>query len=714
MDLVKLLIDEDGILFKQMNAIHQGTYRNLVNWLGSEMLPFMPMNARYFTDHGISHSQGIIEALDNLLQGIKDQMTSLEALILLSSVWLHDIGMLISVDENGRELSEKEVRDQHSTASARWIRKYHDKWGLRSDQVVEIIAKVCEYHSRKAGPISRLESEWAVEGEKKPVRLRFLAGLMRLGDSLDFRSNRAPEAITEYFVRLPIESRLHWRLYKLIKSLSMDFNKGEIKIDAEYDNDRAEADIALILWKVGDIQEELASVQDTLQENEINLNKVFYRYRRKGNLEVSTQDQAYGYASEIKTPAKDKFRQALLAEYEWNVQQIFKVHSDSRVVITHFPPSIVGADIYHLAARTCVEIESFGTWDKDATETDKIAAARYHHEAGMQLNKLPLGERNKYFYHAIMAYHKVAERQLSNDQISPFEEIFITDSLRIQKALDFLENKIEGVPGLDGLCVLRAGRTDFHPRIYQDIRRLMAIKINDRDYAHNGCSLCTARAISTLILAGEGEFASRLLVWLQNCEKDWYWRVIGLRPEGTPRLMSFAYTANALEAVLDMDSESPLADKIASVLLKNQPNWNSDLERGSLDTKSHVLRSLYRYVRVRQYRVAEEYLEMLWQGVKNFLDELQTCQNEQERIEGISGTLFWREASQLSKTMPIWADLIGQLKKQGEAIQNAYHKDNIWDTEDGSWGYNESRTAYLVYGWLSYWDYVWAGEQPVE
>jgi hypothetical protein len=86
---------------------------------------------------------------------------------------------------------------------------------------------------------------------------------------------------------------------------------------------------------------------------------------------------------------------------------------------------------------------------------------------------------------------------------------------------------------------------------------------------------------------------------------------------------------------------------------------------------------------------------------------LEKCENGQEKIESLLGTLFWREAYSLGKDSIAWKNIGIRLENQSNSIHNLYVNDKIWNTEDGSWGYNETRTGYLINNWLAYWNYIW-------
>lgn len=395
MGLEDLFINESGILYQRLDTDHRRVYQTLVGRLTGEVLPFMPMNARYFTDHGVGHSQGIIEAIEDLLKDYTEQITPVETFVLLCSAWLHDLGMLVNVDENGLELSEQESREGHAIRSAKWIEKYHIQWGLTDETEADAIAQVCMFHSRGTDKIigtieEKLDEEFHLQGGQS-IRLQFLAGLLRLGDALDCRWRRAPEALPEYFVRLPLESRLHWRLYGLILDVKPDTSKGEIYLYARY---RAEREKVLLLWKVRDIYEELKTVNEILARNGIRLDQVSYSLEHKE--ELLYQKGPFGDAANISK--EFTFPNALRAELEWNREQVLHLHPDSASVQTQCPPYVVAADISFLAANECITIERPGKWNSTATSEDKSLAARYFREAADTLREMAHQDRSKYFW----------------------------------------------------------------------------------------------------------------------------------------------------------------------------------------------------------------------------------------------------------------------------------------------------------------------------
>jgi len=168
--------------------------------------------------------------------------------------------------------------------------------------------------------------------------------------------------------------------------------------------------------------------------------------------------------------------------------------------------------------------------------------------------------------------------------------------------------------------------------------------------------------------------------------------------------MSYAYSAATLDAMIDANDWNH-SSEIFNYLLENYEHSIENLERSLLDTKALILDSIYRYYKAYSNKISVDQKDKLKNAMEQFVVDLRKCPNEQEQIEGLKGTLFWREAKGLG-----WGNLATQLESQAYTIQRAFSNDMIWDTEDGSWGYNSPRTGYLTHSWLSFWDYVWSCE----
>lgn len=253
-------------LFKKLGKF-RGTYDHLINTLKHKVLPYSQMNIPYYTGHGNEHSEQIINHLSKMLTPlVLKNMNSQEILVLLCSVWLHDIGYLKNTDEKGNKLEADMIHDRHHEFSRYLINKMHLALGLDID-LAEIVADICYCHRR------RVDIESFFPNKKRnlgvyPIHVRFLAALLRLADALDTTPQRAPELISKEILELKPELKeeweRHWKVCQVIRGIGYDQDKFEIVIDATYKNEQEKH---LLMWKFKALYEEFASVKDILIEN---------------------------------------------------------------------------------------------------------------------------------------------------------------------------------------------------------------------------------------------------------------------------------------------------------------------------------------------------------------------------------------------------------------------------------------------------------------
>ncbi len=183
---------------------------------------------QHYTDHGIRHSERIIKTLGQLLEKNGSQLNEFERFVLLSSSYLHDIGMQSRVyaglekKDRYSEEEEKQIRELHNDSSARMIIDSLSE-GSQLDlglgecaRCADLIAKVSRYH-RHLSLYELVDS--SISGEK--VRIRLLAGLLRLGDELDADFRRVFMKILK--IRdIPPDSKYHWWAHHYVQSVGIE------------------------------------------------------------------------------------------------------------------------------------------------------------------------------------------------------------------------------------------------------------------------------------------------------------------------------------------------------------------------------------------------------------------------------------------------------------------------------------------------------------
>jgi hypothetical protein len=168
---------------------------------------------RYFTDHGITHSERICTLLDGLTAGMMHtdkRLVPTEAFVLLAAASLHDIGMQ---DERFAGGDLEEIRAHHHEQTAEMIYQVFEvpqhafPIPLGDDPaLVEAIALVAAGHRK----VDLAGGEYdPLQLGDETLRLRLLAALLRFADELDI-DHRRVDLEQMKLLNLPVESQLHW------------------------------------------------------------------------------------------------------------------------------------------------------------------------------------------------------------------------------------------------------------------------------------------------------------------------------------------------------------------------------------------------------------------------------------------------------------------------------------------------------------------------
>lgn len=207
----------------------------------------------FCTLHGIDHSNSIISKLNSLIDGVdqNSMLTIPEIFCLLSSVYLHDVGMLITYPDDeiraeeiglkkGAYTKEDLIRDEHHLRSGRYIIDH--RIDLKLDQVESVCIKlICEGYRITNLNSSDFNDKFVND---ECIRIRFLAALLRLADELDISYHRVPEELMDLLVGdMPEFSQLQWLKHYYttgvrISSYVIDGNRRRtiIEIQTHYPN----------------------------------------------------------------------------------------------------------------------------------------------------------------------------------------------------------------------------------------------------------------------------------------------------------------------------------------------------------------------------------------------------------------------------------------------------------------------------------------------
>jgi len=259
-------------LLKKLTKNHRQIYDSLVtaitqnNVLGFSQL-HLRHNDEWWTHHGEPHVLGVISQMDEMIKGkAYKELNSIEALILLCSAWLHDIGYLKDKDREGKKLSDKEIRERHSELSRDLIIDKHIMFGIGDPMIAELIAGVCYCHPKRVDINFYFRNEMEFIDVLR-VRVRLLAAILRLADATDVSSKRAPEILLKNIIDLPELSKRYWKACQLTQGIDYNLPKLEIIVDAKY---KDEEEYRISLWKFKDLYKEYVSIRDILIKNNLN------------------------------------------------------------------------------------------------------------------------------------------------------------------------------------------------------------------------------------------------------------------------------------------------------------------------------------------------------------------------------------------------------------------------------------------------------------
>lgn len=247
--------EESGV-----NMLNDKEYIGKLNFIRDYVINLWKNNRGlppHFTIHDASHSQCVADAIYKLIPtNRRSQLIEEEKFYLLSSAWLHDIGMI--PDLLGTQDNYEKVRQEHHIRSKKYIEKEHEKLGLEVGEA-KIIGEICKYH-RKTEDIMKCQTKFG------NVRLQLLASYLRLADAIHIDKTRVEESLFRIFLATGMtwESKYHWLKSFWIQYVIPNFDDLTINISLLISQDDAE-NVHIIRDMIEDeVRAELYTVKDIL------------------------------------------------------------------------------------------------------------------------------------------------------------------------------------------------------------------------------------------------------------------------------------------------------------------------------------------------------------------------------------------------------------------------------------------------------------------
>ncbi|OES45845.1 HD domain-containing protein [Domibacillus iocasae] len=203
---------------EKKNSEFVGTVKMIAS-RAEQHLSMIPNIFPGYTLHDINHSIRIIDYMYKLIDDV-EKLTDLEITVLICSALLHDTGMYCSTDEiqeikkNNYSYSEINfeallqrhqgdedaalqhfIRENHARRSAVLVKSlFNDQLFIPSQSTtnfVESVALICESHNESVEWVTRNLPKYEEKG-RYSFNPQYCALLLRLGDILDFDSQRTP------------------------------------------------------------------------------------------------------------------------------------------------------------------------------------------------------------------------------------------------------------------------------------------------------------------------------------------------------------------------------------------------------------------------------------------------------------------------------------------------------------------------------------------
>lgn len=242
--------------------------QGIEEYVRKEILRFWHVHAPHFTDHGVTHSEGIVSILDRMIPvDVLGKMNEYEVFFMLCGAWLHDVGMLVK--KAGE--SPEQVRTSHHERGRELIRTGLPHIDLTDDERY-VIGEMAFYH-RKTEDLGRIKeiTEIQHDSSTSQVRLRFLCALLRLADGCEIAHARSSPALVD-IAGIEEEAKFHHEAHLHVSAVGFDQITHEVTVYIRAKN-QEDANLLTSFLK-SSLEKELISVEGILREHGVDYSVV--------------------------------------------------------------------------------------------------------------------------------------------------------------------------------------------------------------------------------------------------------------------------------------------------------------------------------------------------------------------------------------------------------------------------------------------------------
>lgn len=234
--------------YKNMNVSHKEHFDLLAQYYGEILNQGAAKKKIIYTLHDFDHHCfDIYRTISLFLLRDPESLSEEEWYLLNLAVLFHDISMCVGGYDQDSKKHTSFDRNRHSVQSAEWIQhEFNDKkthlgscQGLDAQQV-RIICDLCAAHSDVKGEGNPAEKNGLynpalnnpTNGKTGAIRMKLLAGLLRIADELDITESRLGNYRTEEQFEEDDEndneSRNHWQRLHLFRDIVRDSENYEL------------------------------------------------------------------------------------------------------------------------------------------------------------------------------------------------------------------------------------------------------------------------------------------------------------------------------------------------------------------------------------------------------------------------------------------------------------------------------------------------------
>jgi len=262
-------------------------------------------DTQLFTLHDATHCIQVEKMVKAIVEKAKLSLTPLERFLLLSAVWVHDIGMSDDVareilKERGYQQGELDrKRELHHYISAEYLlRHYLDFFEPRLkkqndpisnirksylEQLARVVAIIALYH-RKMECLE--DCDEVAHIKKESIRLQLLAAILRLADTLHIDVSRFDPNLYAMVQIAAFDrvARLHWLKSFFVSDVHLNPNKQTITVTIDVPDQRVDKrfgkpHVSIVPEKFDEKVKNLEYVLRTdIEEDLVVVNKIFIKY----------------------------------------------------------------------------------------------------------------------------------------------------------------------------------------------------------------------------------------------------------------------------------------------------------------------------------------------------------------------------------------------------------------------------------------------------